>query len=390
MEHNDEDDLPNNRFQQTTSKYYLNTIVTAIERSKKDPIIRFDAQTNLPGYRTTQFRDIRRTHHEFEKLADHLVIQNPECMVPALYPSLTSYGAGTDEDERQLKTNMQHWLNLICSNVILIRDTELVHFIESDFGWSPVISKGRPASGIKRRAIKQLQPPPDDTPELAEARPIVKQFYILTTDTHTKLSRLVKSRATLAVAEQEFGRRLGDLSLLENHSGMANAFSRLGRTLQAVSDTHSAHSTLESATLGDSFAYHADDAFIAKETLTTRQILVRELNQAQNSSRTKQANASRMKSSSNLQTGKVDEALASLEEAKALEQQLTNKLQRVTASLLQETRAWNSRTSQELRISLKEYARKQVESERRVLAILESVRPDIRAVDASGGLSRLG
>ena len=33
---------------------------------------------------------------------------------------------------------------------------------------------------------------------------------------------------------------------------------------------------------------------------------------------------------------------------------------------------------------------RQIESERRTLATLESVRPDIRAIDASGGLSRLG
>ena len=33
---------------------------------------------------------------------------------------------------------------------------------------------------------------------------------------------------------------------------------------------------------------------------------------------------------------------------------------------------------------------REIESERRVLAVLEAVRPDVRAIDASGGLSRLG
>lgn len=376
---------------QAAQQYYLKTTITAIERApKKDPIIRYDAQTNLPGFRTTQFRDVRRTHHEFEKLADHLVIQNPECMVPALFPSATSFGAGTDEDERKLKQNMQHWLDLICHNPVLIRDKEMVHFIESDFGWSPVISKGKPATGIKRRAIKQLQPPPDDTPELADARPVAKQFHLLTLESSYKLSKVIKARSSLAVAEQDFGQKLGALAQYESHTGMANAFEKIGRTLQAVSDARSAHATSEAATLGDALTYHSKDAFVVKETLTTRQMTMRELNQAQNASRNKQTNASRMKSSANLQSTKVDDALASLEEAKVTEQHLSSKLSRMTGNLLLENRAWQLRTSKEMHKALLDYARRQIESERRVLAILESVRADVRAIDSSGGLSRLG
>lgn len=383
-------DNPDNMFRQPQTHYYLRTNITAIERSKKDPILRFDAHTNLPGFRTTQFRDIRRTHHEFGKLADHLVNHNPECIVPALYPGVTSYGAGTEENEKKLRDNLQHWLDLVCDNPVLIRDQEVVHFIESDFGWSPVNSTGKPATGLKRRAIKQLQPPPDDTVELAQGRPIVKQFHLVTTESNAKLNRVSSSRATLALAEQELGKRLGDLANGEPHSGLATAFTRLGRTLQAVSDAHSAQATAEAGTLGDALAYHSHDAFIAKETLTTRHLLMREVNQAQNASRSKQANASRLRSSHNIPPDRVDEAIASLEEAKASEQQLTAKLNRVTANLLLELQHWRARTSSETQQALREFVKKQVESERRVLAILESVRPDIRAIDSSGGLSRLG
>lgn len=382
---------PNNQFKQPKQQYFLKTHVTSIERApKKDPIIRFDAQTNLPGFRTTQFRDVRRTHHEFQKLADHLIIENPECLVPALYPSSTSFGAGTEEDERRMKLNMQHWLDLVCENPVIIRDKEMIHFVESDFGWSPVLSRGKPATGLKRRAIKQLQPPPDDTPELINARPIAKAFYVQTSDCQSKLHRVTKERTNLALAEQEFARRLSTLAQGETHPGMSNALEKLGRTLQSVSDAHSLHVTLEAATLEDALSYHARDAYIVKETLTTRQITIRELNQAQNTSRTKQANASRMKSSTNLQPTKVDDALSSLEEAKALEQTLNTKLNRMTANLLIENRSWLKRTAKELQSSLREYTRRQIDSERRVLAMLEAVRPEIRSIDGSGGLSRLG
>jgi hypothetical protein len=382
---------PNNRFQQPVKQYFLRVYVTAIERAaKKDPIIRFDAQTNLPGFRTTQFRDIRRTHHELEKLADHLVIQNPECMVPALHPALTSFGAGTEEDERRFKLNVQHWLNLICSNPVLIRDSEIVHFVEADFGWSPVMNKGKPASGIKRRAIKQLQPPPDECAELPQARPIAKQFYLLSTDAGSKLKAVIKARRSLSLAEQDFGQLVGHLATGEPHRGMANAFVKLGRVLQTVSDAHSAHATFEAGTLGDALNYHASDAYVVKETLTTRHLLLRELNQAQNATITKTAQTSRMKSSTSIAGPKVDEALASLEEARATEQSLKAKLSRVTGNLKQENTRWQTRTSSEVKLAMQEYVRKQIESERRILAIFESARPDIRAIDQSGGLSRLG
>jgi len=42
--------------------------------------------------------------------------------------------------------------------------------------------------------IKQFQPPPDDTPELADARPVVKLFYLGTMETGQKVDRVVKAR----------------------------------------------------------------------------------------------------------------------------------------------------------------------------------------------------
>ena len=150
-------------------------------------------QTNLPRFRTTQFRDVRRTHSEFVKLADHL-ISNPEALVPAVPPPLTSAGAGTDEDESRVKSSMQRWLNYVCGNDVLMRDEEMVLFVESDFGYSPVLRRKQPATGVRRRVIKQFAPPPDDTPELQDARPTVKLFYLGTMEAGQKVDRVVKAR----------------------------------------------------------------------------------------------------------------------------------------------------------------------------------------------------
>ncbi|KAL1962584.1 hypothetical protein VTN77DRAFT_9377 [Rasamsonia byssochlamydoides] len=371
--------------------YRLQAKVTGLERTgKKDPIIRFDVYTNIPKFRTTQYRDVRRTHSEFIKLAEHLISSNPEALVPAVPPPLTPAGAGTDEDEVRVKAYMQRWLNYVFGNEVLIHDDEVVLFVESDFGYSPVVKMKQPATGVRRKVIKQFAPPPDDTPELQNARPVVKMFYLGAMDASQKVDRVVKARRGLGLAESDLGVKLGHMHVQETHSGLANAYRKLGKIIQTVGDYHAAQGTAEATTLGDPLNYHSSDAFIVKETLTNRHILLRELIQAQQAARSKRAAADRLKGSTSVRPDKVDEAISALDEAISHETYLTKKTQRVTANLLLETRRWFSRTSEDVLASLREYTLRQIEAERRTLATLESVRPDIRAIDSSGGLSRLG
>jgi hypothetical protein len=180
------------------------------------------------------------------------------------------------------------------------------------------------------------------------------------------------------------------MSVQETHPGLAMAYRKLGKTIQTTGDYHAAQGTAEATTLGDPMQYHSSDAFIVKETLTNRHILLRELLQAQQTAQSRRAAADRLKASSSVKHAKVDEALSALDEARLAEQYLREKTQRVTANLLQERRRWVERTTADLRASIREYVLRQIESERRTLATLESVRPDIRAIDSSGGLSRLG
>ncbi|KAF8467418.1 Vps5 C terminal like-domain-containing protein [Kalaharituber pfeilii] len=363
--------------QRQVQQYRLQAKVTALERlGRKDPVIRFDVHTNLPRFRTTQFRDVRRTHPEFTKLAEHLISNNPECFVPA--------------DDARVRGLMQRWLNYVCGNEVLMRDEEMILFIESDSGYSPVVRKKQPATGVRRRVIKQFAPPPDDTPELADARPIVKAFYLGTMETAHKVDKVVKTRRGLGLAESDLGVKLHNLSTHEPHAGMSNALRKLGKTIQQVGDYHAAQATAEATTLGDPLQYHSSDAFIVKETLTNRQIIQRELQQAQANTRSKESTAKRLQAGSNIKKDKSDEALEALQEARHMEDVLTQKFTRVTSNLVQERRRWFYRTSMDLRASIRDYVLRQIEAERRLLSTLESVRPDIRAIDASGGLSRLG
>ena len=176
----------------------------------------------------------------------------------------------------------------------------------------------------------------------------------------------------------------------ESHPGLAKAYFKLGHVIQSVADFHAQQSTAESTTLRDLLQYHSADAFIVKETLTNRQILLREYLQAQAATHSKRVAADRVRSSSTVKRERADDALAALDDAQATEDALRERTQRVTANLVQDRRRWFARTAADLKLALRDYTVRQIEAERRTLATLESVRPEIRSIDASGGLSRLG
>ena len=176
----------------------------------------------------------------------------------------------------------------------------------------------------------------------------------------------------------------------EPHPGLANAFKKLGRVIQAMGDYHAAQATAEAASIGDPFQYHSQDSFIVKETLTNRQILMREFLQAQEATRGKLNAADRLKGSSSVRREKVDEAIAALDDARHNEESMHQKTARVSQNLVHDRRKWFARTATDLRANVRDYVMREIEAERRTLSLLETVRPDIRSIDASGGLSRLG
>ena len=82
----------------------------------------------------------------------------------------------------------------MCANPILALDEEIQLFVESDFGYSPMVRHKQPATGVRRKVLKQFAPPPDDTPELAQARPVVKVLYLGAMDAGQKVERVVRAR----------------------------------------------------------------------------------------------------------------------------------------------------------------------------------------------------
>jgi hypothetical protein len=89
----------------------------------------------LPRYKNSSYPLIERSYAEFERLFNALTYSNPECIVPALPFSSSSYQS-TEDDERRVKHSMQQWVNRVAMNPVLCHDEELRSFIETDFAVS--------------------------------------------------------------------------------------------------------------------------------------------------------------------------------------------------------------------------------------------------------------
>lgn len=382
-----EDLLP----ERTNSKYQLFVQVTGIERAgsltnrKENPSIKFDCNTNLPIFRKQRHKNLKKTYAEFYKLFKYLNAAIPETFVPALPNSSTSYGINNQEDAVKTASNFQVWFNRITSDPIIIRNDELAIFIESDFNTYTPIRKYTSISGLRRKTMKQLSPPYDETLTLAEFRPLVKSIYLSSQDVQARLLKMSTIRRQLSQEINQFGQCFQTLSL--DSSGLYHKF---GRVITAIGDIDSIIANLDMATLYDPFESIEKDAYIIKEALTNRHFIMRELLQAQQLSKQKQENARRLRAKRDINPLKVDESIRQLKDATRHEHELTIKLRRITANMLIERQRWLSYLDDLIAKSIKEFILRKIEYDRKKLSLLERIRVTVRTADGKGGLSRLG
>ncbi|EPY54094.1 retromer complex subunit Vps17 [Schizosaccharomyces cryophilus OY26] len=370
---------------------YLRINIVEIEaENSKDPVIKMNIRANIHGYRSKIYKNVRRTHGEIVKLARYFMSTHPECLIPAVPEVFTSAGSGSKDDMQYMISGLQSWLNYVAMNPNLLHDPELKLFVESDYGYSPLINTGNPTSGLKRKALKQLPLPPDPCEELATLRPVVKSFYRNTKDTETKLQKLVARKQALAQSHIDLGQSMIDYASVEDHTGLANAINRLGKMLQTLSDVRLMQSATQLVTFADTLSYASNNAFVAKEILSNRHILMRDLITTQHQTNSCLSSANRLQSNPKISKARTDEALEALEVSRLNEKALSQKLTYVTLNLLNESKTYKKQTSLTLQGSIRNFVEKEACYERRILATLESMRPYIRNIDSMGGLSRLG
>lgn len=375
-------------------KYLMEIKVVGVEKNKPgNPILKFNASVhNLPRYRQSTYKEVRRTFEEVLKFNKYLMISNLECFVPQVPSATTSYPSGGEDDIKQLLYVWQDWFNRISANPILIRDEEFVYFIESDFGYSVINSnrKSSVASGLVRKTLKQLAPPFDVYEELAQFRPLIKAAYLTFQKLHKILDRNSKLEKNLATSLGELSQKLMMISQVEViHPGMKNMWERLSKIKLIEADLKLVQLYNDMGILGDGIKIFVDDFYQIKEALTNRHLIMRELIQAQQQTKAKHLQANKIKSKASLDPIRVDEALRSLEYATKAEESLSLQVKRISGEMMIEKDEVLENTDQKLHKLLKGFTLNKVDHHRKILKHLETIRLDIRIIDDKGGLSRL-
>lgn len=375
--------------------YSLIIKVTGLERTgsisnkRENPTFVFDCSTNIPTFRKRKHKKLRKSIEEFQNLFKFLNSNIPESFIPSIPPTYTNYGINNEEDHDTTVSNFQEWFNRICSDPLILRNEELAFFIESDYGtYIPINPSVAPISGLKRKTLKQLAPPFDESLPLAEFRPMVKSIYVNVQNIQEKLLKASKTRRLLVQEENEFGQKFGTLTTInENESKL---YKRYGKIMTAVGDINSIIATMDMATLYDGLEWIVQDSYIVKESLTNRHFIMRDLLQAQQNSKNKQEMARKLRSRRDTNPMKVEDAIRSLKIASTTEQNLTLKLHRVTGNMVIERSEWINWYEKWLIKSIKMHTLRRIEYERKKLSLLERVRSEVRRADMKGGLSRLG
>lgn len=378
------------RSRKNLKRHRFSIKISRIEKIKNELILWFDVSTTLPGFRSSQYKDVKRGYLELQRFANHLASANPECFVPSLPPPTNSFPPQSPDHNARLLRNFQRWFDRVTRSPLLARDQEFISFVESTFSYAPMVNVKPPASGLARKIVKQLQPPEDKVDVLREFRPVAKLIYQYADEGANKLKKVSKARRQHAIALHELGAKVGQYVAIETARPLITIWPKLAHIYNFLGDAENVKATLEDALYGDGVAMVQNDAYVIKETLTNRHILMRDLEKSQASSRNKYQNAIRLKGATNINATRVNEAIVELEDATQIEKRITSTIRRVTDNLVLERTVALQHMENDLLRCMSEYSLRFIECERRTLAVWESVRSYIRAADPYGGLSTLG
>ncbi|EUC66433.1 vacuolar protein sorting-associated protein [Rhizoctonia solani AG-3 Rhs1AP] len=352
---------------------YLRVRITGLDRNRRDIIVRIDAQTNLPNFTGSTYRNITRSYAEFQRFAEQIAYCTPQTIVPALPLPQTS-APSDEEDDRLVKVSLQRWITRVCEDSVLMREDELRSFIESDFGYQPTPRpRRRTGSGfsLMKRSV------PDEDEDLMSARLELTRLEVQFFDAAKAVDRLSKARKALSAAHAEMGNKLINVATTEAHPPLGTAIRKLGRAWHALGDVDQAQALSECVIIGDALGYQGLNAKSAKETLAQRTQVLEDYQSAVKSTIAKRRQIERLKQSSNIRPEKVDEALEDLEAAHQVEQLFQRRVEGISENLHNALRVHARHAHEDIASMLIEHARANVHYEKARLRELEALKGDI-------------
>lgn len=381
------------RFQR--DKFKLIIRIQEIENNgnqPKNPIFKFNSKvTKLTGFRKETYKNVRRTYKEIEAFYKYLMLNNIEVFVPAIPTITTLYTSMSPEYIASVTSGFQDWFNRICLNPILIKNKEFALFFEqNDFSYVP--SKTKPSSnsaiatGLKRKTLKQFQPPYDGCEYLARYRPMIKEVHLSCQKLLERLDKTLKYQRQYAFYNNEFIALMGDFSSTETSQDMAKLWTKFHKFSSMFNEIDLIKNASLTSELLRFFKQICDDTYNIKEALTNRHLLMRELLNAEEATKKKHAVITKIKIKTRIDPLQVDEAIRALEQSNNYEKELRYQVKRATYEMLIESKEYLAYMESSTRKLFKIIAKQQIMQERKKLNKLINN----RLINHQDSLSRLG
>ncbi|KAG0687127.1 hypothetical protein C6P40_002850 [Pichia californica] len=358
----------------------------------KNPIFKFNVKVNkLPGFRKEIYKNIRRTYKELESIYKYLIYNNIEVFVPALPAVSSLYTPMSPDFVVSITNEFQDWFNRICCNPILIKNKEFSLFFEqNDFSYVP--SKTKPstnsviATGLKRKTLKQFNPPYDGCEFLARYRPMIKEMHLNSQKIVEKLDRCLRYQRQSSFYTNEFIVYLSSLGNLETSPEMVRVWKKFNKFASMFNEAELIRNVSLTSELLKFFKQLSDDTFNIKESLTNRHLLMRELSTAEEATKKKHMTITKLKMKSTIDPIKVDEAIRALELSNNYEKELKYQVRRTTYEMLIEAKEYITYLGMSSKRLFKILAKQQILQERKKLNLLINN----RLISQHDSLSRLG
>lgn len=360
--------------------------------TQKNPIFKFNAKvSNLSGFRKDIYKNVRRTYKELESLYKYLIYNNIEVFVAALPAVSSLYTPMSPEFISSLTDEFQDWFNRICCNPILIKNKEFALFLEqNDFSYVP--SKTKPstnsviATGLKRKTLKQFNPPYDGCEYLARYRPMIKEIHLNCQKMVEKLDKYLRFQRQSAFYTNEFISFLSDLGKTESSTEMSKLWKKFNKFASLFNEADIIKNVSFISDVLKFFRQISDDTYNIKESLTNRHLLMRELINAEETTKKKHMTITKLKMKSTIDPIKVDEAIRALELSNNYEKELKYQVRRTTYEMLIEAKEYINYLIMSFKRLFKTLAKQQILQERKKLNLLMSN----RLIGQHESLSRLG
>ncbi|KAH8556493.1 Vps5 C terminal like-domain-containing protein [Umbelopsis sp. PMI_123] len=361
---------------------FLSLTLKRVDISRKDPLFIYQIETTLPTFQHKTSSG-ERTYSEFERLASHLTLLYEDLFVPAL-PDLsvsTVSGQRPEDEENVLIARIRRWVNRITTHP-RFKASELVReFAESGQGFLPL---DKPVSFHRQTSrFKQLKggfglggsAPAEADEDFMTFTNQIQSFSQGLQTASKALHANFKCRKALSSAYLEMATKLSTLSEKELDAALQNAYRGLANVVQECGELQRPQAQSENTVIGDMIAYQIKNTQSAKDCLDARLSGIAQHLEAVKNTESKYKTMNKLKASSSIKAERVNEAIEDMHEAKAQEQDILRRCEKVNKNLKRDLSTnYKIQLTDDVTSAITEYVKAQIQFEKQHLKKWESLR----------------